>query len=282
MENNDNLISDDFIKNILSEDAPCGDITSDFLPEKNVSVAIILCKENCILCGIEIVKKIFLFINKTIKFESFFNDGKKINKSDILCKISGNSRSLLIGERVSLNILSYLSGISTKTSEFVEIANKYEVKLLDTRKTLPLYRNLAKYAVRIGGGYNHRFSLSDMILIKDNHLVISNGIDKFMELVNTNRNTHPYAKIEIEVKNLSEAICAMKYKPDIVMLDNFTIDEAREAIQLLKDNVKIEISGNINLTTIEDYAKLRPDYISVGSITHSVKSIDFSMEFSPI
>jgi len=277
-----NLIDRDFIKNILTEDAPSGDITSDIILADSEARAYIICKENCILCGIEIVKSIFSYLDEEIIINNKFIDGDTIYKGNIIFELSGNCRSILRGERIALNLLSYLSGISTNTSKYVEITKKYDVKLLDTRKTLPMYRNLAKYAVRIGGGNNHRFNLSDMILIKDNHILISGGIERCLDSFNNKRNLFSFARIEIEVQNIDEAILASKYSPDIIMLDNFSVSDAKNAINILKDKVKIEISGNINLTNIEEYAKLKPDYISVGSITHSVKSIDFSLDIEKI
>jgi nicotinate-nucleotide pyrophosphorylase (carboxylating) len=280
MKNNDicNLIDRDFIKNILIEDAPSGDITSDVILDDSEVKAYIICKDNCILCGLEIVKSIFLYLDEKINIDNKFIDGDIIAKNNIVCKLSGNCRSILKGERTALNLLSYLSGISTNTSKYVEITKKYNVKLLDTRKTLPMYRNLAKYAVRVGGGNNHRLNLSDMFLIKDNHILISGGIEKCLNIISSKRNLFSFAKIEIEVQNIDEAILALKYYPDIIMLDNFSVSDAKNAINILKDKVKIEISGNINLTNIEEYAKLKPHFISVGSITHSVKAIDFSLD----
>ena len=266
------------IEDALKEDIPYDDITSDLIEENLSSKAYIICKEDCVLCGIDLVFALFRYIDKEIKLEKLLSDGERVSKGKIICNISGNTRGLLKGERVALNLLSYLSGIATQTASFVEIIDKYNVKLLDTRKTLPLYRSLAKYAVKIGGGFNHRYSLSDMILIKDNHIKAVGGISNVMEALRNGKNHHPFAKVEIEVKNLKEAMTALMYSPDVIMLDNFTISECEEALTYLRGKVEVEISGGINLSNIEKYAKLKPDYISVGSITHSVKAIDFSLE----
>lgn len=268
-----------FIESALNEDSPYNDITSDLLIENDsLSNAYIICKEDAVLCGIDFIYEAFKYINNEIEFKRIFSDGDKINKGEKVCIISGNTKSILKAERVSLNLFSYLSGIATQTAFFMEIVSKYNVKLLDTRKTLPLYRNLVKYAVRIGGGYNHRYNLSDMILIKDNHIKVIGGISNILEVLKNTKNSYPFAKIEVEVKNLKEAMMVLSHTPDIIMLDNFTVSECREALNYLKGKVEVEVSGGIDLSNIEEYAKLKPDYISTGSITNSVKAIDFSLE----
>jgi nicotinate-nucleotide pyrophosphorylase (carboxylating) len=268
-----------FIENALLEDMPYDDITtSSLIPENSTTIAYILCKENCVLCGIDLVKEIFFRLSNTIEFEKLFQDGDKVQKDDKVCKIFGNTRAILQGERISLNLLSYLSGIASQTSAYVDIASKYGVKLLDTRKTLPLYRSMVKYAVLTGGGSNHRFNLSDMIMIKDNHIKVIGGIPEVFSNVKDLRDKYPFAKIEIEVKNIKEAMSALRYSPDVIMLDNFLVSDCSEVIPYLKGKVEVEISGGINLSNISEYAELKPDYISVGSITHSVNAIDFSLE----
>jgi len=268
-----------FIEYALLEDMPYDDITtSNLITENSTDIAYIICKENCILCGIDLVKEIFSRLDKTIEFEKLFKDGDKVQKDDKICKIYGNTRAILKGERISLNLISYLTGIATQTSAYVDIISEYGVKLLDTRKILPLYRSMVKYAVATGGGSNHRFNLSDMIMIKDNHIKVIGGISVALDNIKDLKNKYPFTKIEVEVKNIKEAMTALKYSPDIIMLDNFSVSDCSEAISYLKGKVEIEISGGINLSTISEYAKLKPDYISVGSITHSVKAIDFSLE----
>ena len=268
-----------FIEYALLEDMPYDDITtSNLITENSTDIAYIICKENCILCGIDLVKEIFSRLDKTIEFEKLFKDGDKVQKDDKICKIYGNTRAILKGERISLNLISYLTGIATQTSAYVDIISEYGVKLLDTRKTLPLYRSMVKYAVVTGGGSNHRFNLSDMIMIKDNHIKVIGGISEALDNIKDLKNKYPFTKIEVEVKNIKEAMTALKYSPDIIMLDNFSVSDCSEAISYLKGKVEIEISGGINLSNISEYAKLKPDYISVGSITHSVKAIDFSLE----
>lgn len=268
-----------FLENALAEDMPYGDITSNLVLENSIGTASILCKENCILCGIDLANEVFCYLSKNIEFKKLSFDGDKLLKNDEICQISGDTRAILQGERTALNLLSYLSGIATQTAFYVEIIRQYDVKLLDTRKTLPLYRNLAKYAVLTGGGSNHRYNLSDMIMIKDNHIKVCGGISEISDKLEKLRDQYPFAKIEIEVKNVKEAMIALRYSPDIIMLDNFTVSDCSEVIPYLKGKVEIEISGGINLSNISEYARLKPDYISVGSITHSVKAIDFSLDF---
>jgi len=265
---------------MLQEDAPFGDPTGDLIPEDCQREAFFLAKEDGIICGTDIIPAVFKFLDPGMNIEIHCVDGEEIHKSKILATLKGNIRSLLRGERIALNLISYLSGISTQTNKYVRIVEPYGVKILDTRKTLPLYRTWVKQAVKTGGGFNHRFSLSDLYMIKDNHIEALGGIDKAFEMLHL-RNKSPFIKIEVEVKTLKEALKALKYSPDIIMLDNFAPKEVEEAMYYLKDKVIIEISGGINLANIEEYAKLKPDYISVGSLTHHVNSLDISMKIKP-
>jgi nicotinate-nucleotide pyrophosphorylase (carboxylating) len=266
-----------WIRELLKEDAPFGDPSLEVLEDGVENSAEILAKEDGIFCGEEIIRQIFLFLSSAFKISVLVSDGDPVKKGDTIAQISGDTKLLLQGERIILNIISYLSGISTETSKFVEVASPYGVKILDTRKTLPLYRELSKYAVRMGGGFNHRYSLSDLIMLKDNHITGAGGIEKAFEKL-LERNKNPFLKIEVEVKNVKEALAALKYSPDIMMLDNFSLEAAKEAIYFLRDKVLVEISGGITLSNLEEYTKLKPDFISVGSLTHHVKGLDMSMK----
>lgn len=266
-----------FIRDILKEDAPFGDPSLEVLEDGVESSAKILTKEEGVFCGEEIIRQIFLFLSPAVKISVLVSDGDPIKKGDTIAEISGDTKLLLKGERIVLNIISYLSGISTETSKFVEIASPYGVKILDTRKTMPLYREFSKYAVRMGGGFNHRYSLSDLIMLKDNHISGAGGINQAFQKLKE-RNKNPFLKVEVEVRNLKEALVALNYSPDILMLDNFTVKEAEEALYFLRDKVLIEISGGITLSNLEEYAKLKPDFISVGSLTHHVKGLDMNMK----
>lgn len=268
----------DWIQEICKEDAPYGDPSVSLFPADLKSKANITAKGEGIFCGEEMIRSVFSYLSPSLQVSIVFKDGDPVQKGDQIAYLEGAASDLLRGERIVLNLISYLSGISTETARFVKIAAPYGVKILDTRKTLPLYRELSKYAVKMGGGYNHRNSLSDLIMLKDNHITLLGGIDSaFEKLKQANRS--PFLKIEVEVKNLKEALAALKYSPDIIMLDNFGTTEAEEAIYFLKDKVLVEISGGITLANLEDYAKLKPDFISVGSLTHHVRGLDFNMKF---
>lgn len=268
------------IQKMLLEDAPFGDPTGNLIPDGCKQEAYVLAKEDGIICGTDFIKAVFKLLDPAIEIGIYCCDGEEIQKNKIIATIKGNIRSLLRGERIALNLISYLSGIATETNRFVKIAEPYGVKILDTRKTLPLYRAWVKYAVKTGGGCNHRFSLSDLYMIKDNHIEALGGIDPAFETLQLH-NKSPFLKIEVEVKSLKEALKALKYSPDIIMLDNFTPKEAEEAMYYLKDKAILEISGGINITNLEAYAKLKPDYISVGSLTHHVNALDMSMKIKP-
>ena len=266
-----------WIRELLKEDAPFGDPSMEVLEDGAESSAEIRAKEDGVFCGEEIIRQIFFHLSPAINISILVSDGDPVKKGDTIAQISGDTKLLLQGERIVLNLISYLSGISTETSKFVEIAGPYGVKILDTRKTLPLYRELSKYAVRMGGGFNHRYSLSDLIMLKDNHITGAGGIEKAFEKLQE-RNKNPFLKIEVEVKNVKEALAALKYSPDIMMLDNFSVEAVKEAIYFLRDKVLVEISGGITLINLEEYARLKPDFISVGSLTHHVKGLDMSMK----
>ncbi len=269
-----------WIEDAFFEDAPFGDPASELVSILRSDTSIkgrILSKDSGTVCGLSLIEQFFSYLDTATRINFQAQDGDQVNAGETLCEIQCSSYAMLRCERIVLNMLSYLSGIATQSRLLANIIAPYGVKLLDTRKILPHYRLLVKYAVRTGGAYNHRHSLSDLIMLKDNHIQVAGGISKLMELCNT-RNRHPMLKIEIEVSNIYEAQEALKYSPDIIMLDNFTVEEAKTAIKELKGKVKIEISGGITIDTIESYARCEPDYISTGSITHHVKGIDFSLE----
>ncbi|MFQ6082213.1 MAG: carboxylating nicotinate-nucleotide diphosphorylase [Candidatus Aminicenantia bacterium] len=261
----------------LREDIPEGDITSEALisPE-SYSKAIIMAKQKGVLAGIDVAELVFKRIDDSVCFEKKANDGQKFNKSDILAYLEGKTVSILKGERVALNFLQRMSGVATLTSKFVERIEGAKTQILDTRKTTPGIRALEKYAVRMGGGKNHRMSLSDMVLIKDNHLTIVGSISKAIKKVR--QKIKPGIKIEVETKNLDEVKQALDGGADIIMLDNMTLGEIERAVKIVKGRVPLEISGNINLNNIRQIAQLGVDYISIGRLTHSYKSIDISLE----
>jgi len=283
----------ELIKKALKEDIGKKDITTQLLIPNKVVKAVLLAKEDFLVCGLDFASQVFKTYDPAIKFIPKTVDGKWIKKGKILALIEGKARSILSAERVALNFLSLLSGIATKTSIFIKKIKPFKVKIMDTRKTLPLLRDLEKYAVRIGGGFNHRFKLDEMVLIKDNHLKIINSKFKIQnskdlklpsqrlkEIVERLRKKLPKSiKIEIEVKNLKEFKEALKAKPDIIMLDNMSLKNIKEAVKLRKNlPVKLEASGGINLKNIRKIASTKIDMISVGELTHSIKSVDISLE----
>jgi len=257
------------LKAAIEEDIKTGDITTDaIVPEDLISEGHFLAKADGILAGIDISLMVFEILNKGIKVLNKFEDGKKIKRGDIIAIIKGNTRAILKGERVALNILQKLSGIATLTSKFVEQVKGTGAKILDTRKTTPLFRKLEKYAVRIGGGKNHRFGLYDAVLIKDNHIKIAGGIGQALKKVQG----------EIEVKDKREFLEAMDNGAKRVLLDNMNVSEVKEIVKINQGKLELEVSGGISLQNVREYALTGVDYISVGMITHSAPALDISFE----
>ncbi len=256
----------------LKEDIGSGDITTECLiPEEKSIKGKIIAKEPCVICGLNVASLAFRLQNKNIKFKPAVREGDFVRKGRAIAEISGKAQDILTAERVALNFLSFLSGIATKTRRFIEAVKPYNVKILDTRKTLPGLRLLQKYAVRIGGAFNHRLSLDEMILVKDNHIKIIGGISGL-------KIDRKY-KTEIEVKNLKEFKEALGICPDIIMLDNMSIKDMKKAVKIRKGPLpKLEASGGITFENIREVAKCGVDMISVGDLTHSVKAIDLSLE----
>jgi len=259
----------------LEEDIGIGDVTTDLIIDEGLKgKAYIKCKEKGILCGCEVVKEVFHTIDDTLELKFLKSDGDEVNPGEKIIFIEGKVKSILKGERVSLNFLSHLSGIATATNKFVKLLPP-SVKILDTRKTLPGLRFLEKYAVRVGGGKNHRFGLYDGILIKDNHIIAVGGVKRALEIAK--RNAPHYMKIEIETASLEDVKEAVEGGADIILLDNMSIDEIKEAIKIINGKAQIEVSGGINSNNIEQLIGLPIDFISIGAITHSAKAIDFSL-----
>ena len=268
---------EDIIKYALLEDSFYGDLTTEILNINGNGEFLLISKENFVLCGIDIFEKVFKFLNNSISVEKIYKDGDFINEKQVIAVVKGSIRDILRGERVALNFIQKLSGIATTTYYFVKEIEGTKCKILDTRKTTPLYRKLEKYAVRVGGGNNHRFSLFDGILIKDNHIKAFGSIEKLLDIAIKNK---PFGKeIEIEVSNLDELKIVLNYPIDIVLLDNFKIEDIKEAVKIINGKCKIEVSGGIKLESVKEIAKLGVDYISVGALTHSSRWVDISLEF---
>lgn len=277
----DKAIIDQFIINSLSEDVGDGDHTSlATIPAGTRGKAKLLVKDEGILAGIELAAEIFHIIDDNLKLNIFLNDGAKVKHGDVAFEVEGDAQSILKAERLVLNCMQRMSGIATKTSHIVGILKGTNTKVLDTRKTTPGLRYIEKWAVRIGGGVNHRFGLYDMILIKDNHVDYSGGIRQAIE------NTLGYLKtnnkkldIEIEVRNLDELEQVLQTGGvNRILLDNFGFDNLKTAVNMIGGRYITEASGGITIDNIADYAACGVDYISVGALTHSVKSLDLSLK----
>lgn len=283
MNYNDELEIKALVKNALKEDIGAKDITTDALiPAGKFVKAVFIAKEDCVVCGLGVAGLVFQVQDKNIKFKPLVSEGDLVKKGKTLAQISGNARGILTAERVALNFIGLLCGISTKTRKFVDAVKPYKTKILDTRKTIPGLRILQKYAVRLGGGFNHRFSLDEMVLIKDNHLKVSNG---YQGLQGLGKVSNDY-QVELEVKNLTEFKEALELKPDIIMLDNMSIKDMKRAVQLRdifspvphQRAPKLEASGGITLRNVRKVACTGVDMISVGELTHSLNSADISLE----
>ncbi|MBU0745044.1 MAG: carboxylating nicotinate-nucleotide diphosphorylase [Gammaproteobacteria bacterium] len=260
----------------IEEDIGKKDITASLIPLNSWAEAHIVSQQKAVICGIDFVTSIFAQIDPKIKITWKIKDGAQVHAKKILCKLTGPARSLLTGERTALNFLQTLSSTSTLTNQFVTKLKGTKTKLLDTRKTIPGLRLEQKYAVKCGGGYNHRLGLYDAILIKENHVAacgsITNAVTKAKKL-------YPNKTIEVEVRNLKELRETLTTKANIIMLDNFPLKTIREAVRINNGKTKLEISGGVNLKNIHAFAKTGVDYISVGAITKTVMPIELSMLF---
>ena len=264
----------DRVKLALTEDLyPYGDITSNLLKNNKIIEAKIISNQKAIVAGLLFVKQSFKQVDKKIKFILKKKDGSLVQKNSVIAVIRGKANSILIAERVALNFLSHISGIATKTNQFVKLAGK-RCKICCTRKTLPNYRVIQKFAVKLGGGTNHRFNLSDEFLIKDNHIA-SDSLSKLVSLAIKNKRGK---KITVEVDNLKQLKKIIGLKFNTILFDNMSIKDLKAGIKLAKKYYQTEASGNINLKTVKSVAATGIDRISVGSITHSAPAIDFKLE----
>ena len=265
------------IKMALAEDIGGHDATADAIfTELRVVSAYIKAKEDFILAGIEVAREVFDELNQSIIFRSLKKDGDRIKKGDVIAELTGDAADLMKGERTALNFMQRLSGIATYTAEFKEKVRGSRAKIVDTRKTTPGLRLLEKYAVKVGGGHNHRMGLYDGVMIKDNHIAACGGIRAALQKAKDNA---PHTlKIEVEVSDIAGAREAVDAGADIIMLDNMSIDHMREAIREIAGRAIVEASGNVNLDTVADIAFTGVDIISVGAITHSARAVDISMK----
>lgn len=270
---------DQIINTALAEDVPFGDITTNGTVPADTRVSgHFIVKDEGILCGIDIAQRTFEIVGGDFNMKKHFCDGEKIKKGDIIAEITGNAHTILTGERTALNLMQRASGIATTTSKAVKAVEETKAHIVDTRKTMPGLRLLDKYAVKTGGGTNHRFNLSDGILIKDNHIFASGSITKAVQGA---RNNCPHTlKIEVEVENFDQLNEALAAKADIVMLDNMSNEDMEKAVKIVDGRSLIEASGNMGEKDLASVAKTGVDLISIGALTHSVKALDISLKFS--
>lgn len=272
---------DNLILMALKEDVSNEDITTNsIIKDKKIGKISLICKEEGILAGIEVFKRVFQLLDENVNFSIKKKDGEKIEKNEVIGEISGDVRAILTGERTALNYLQHMSGIATYTYNMVKLLKGSNIKLLDTRKTTPNMRIFDKYSVKIGGGCNHRYNLSDGILIKDNHIDAAGSITEAIKLA---KNYAPFVrKIEVEVENLEMIAEAIKAGADIIMLDNMNPELMKEAVKLINGRAETECSGNISKENIEKIKDTGVDYISSGALTHSAPILDFSLKYLQI
>lgn len=269
------------IESCLAEDIGTGDITTNsIVPIGAQTSAVIHAKETGVIAGVDVAEAVFHFLSPTINFTAKVMDGELVGPGTVIAEVSGDAEVILTGERLALNFLQRMSGVATRTAGLVAKVSDYAAKIVDTRKTTPGLRLLEKYAVRVGGGYNHRFGLYDAVLIKDNHIQVAGGIAKAIELARY-KISHTL-KIEVEVESIAGVQEALAAGADIIMLDNMDQNMMREAVALIKGRALTEASGGINEDNIQAVAAVGVDLISVGALTHSVKALDISLDIGQI
>jgi nicotinate-nucleotide pyrophosphorylase (carboxylating) len=260
----------------LHEDLGDGDLTAELLPEDMQSKARLITREDAVLCGTCWFDSVFKQLDKNIDIQWHAQDGDDISENQELCTLEGPARALLTGERTAMNFIQTLSGTATITREYAKALEGTTTKLLDTRKTIPGLREAQKYAVRSGGGYNHRLGLFDGILLKENHIAASGSIGK---AVSTAKERYPETPVEVEVETLGELKEAIGASADIIMLDNFSLTDLREAVVITDGRARLEASGGFDMKTLRETAETGVDYISVGALTKHVRALDLSMHF---
>ncbi|USE70958.1 nicotinate-nucleotide diphosphorylase (carboxylating) [Pseudoalteromonas maricaloris] len=275
-----NLISQ-LVKQALDEDLNYqtpneGDITAALIPETQQANAYVITREDCVFVGKALIEEVFQQVDPSVSVNVLVNDGDFVAANTRLFTASGSARAILTAERTALNFVQTLSGTATTTAKYVEVLSGTQTKLLDTRKTIPGLRALQKYAVKCGGGKNHRIGLFDAYLIKENHIAACGNIAK---AVATARNNHPDKPVEVEVENLGELQQALDAGSDIIMLDNFSVSDIQQAVEITQGKAKLEVSGNMTIEILTTYAQAGVDFISSGALTKHVQSIDLSMRF---
>lgn len=264
------------VRQALAEDIGQGDVTAA-LCQNVILQANVICRETATLCGQSWFDECFRQLNKSISIEWLRHDGNTMHPGNLVCSLTGPADAILTGERTALNFLQTLSATATATTKLLHRIRGTKAQLLDTRKTIPGLRYAQKYAVRCAGGSNHRMGLYDAYLIKENHIIACGSIG---DAITRARSRHPELKVEIEVENIDELEQAIHHRADSALLDNFCVEQIKQAVELSRNKIKLEVSGNINMDNIHHYAMLGVDYISVGALTKNVNAVDFSMLFS--
>ena len=270
----------DFLERCLMEDVGEGDITTDaIIPEELAGNAKIIAKDEGVIAGIKVAEILFELVDEDLEFISHFNDGDEVKNGDVIITLKGNLKSILMAERVALNFMQRFSGIATATSKYVKEISGTKARIYDTRKTVPGLRLLDKYAVKAGGGENHRIGLYDMFLIKENHITAAGGVTKAIDLCDQYKKDDELdCKIQIEVRNLDELQEVLKSeKVDMVLIDNFKIDDMITAVEMVNHKIEVEASGGITFENLRKIAETGVDRISIGALTHSVKAFDLSL-----
>jgi len=272
---NDFLV-EEHVKNALKEDIGFQDVSTEALMDDKEVTAYFKTRADGVVCGLSVVKKVFELLSKDAKVTFHKKDGDTITKGDLLATVTAPQKCVLTGERTALNYIRYMSGIATETAKYIEAMNNPNVRLTDTRKTIPGFRMFEKYSVRTGGGVPHRYNLSDCIMIKDNHIECAGSVTKAIELAK-NYNSHAH-KIEIECENEAQIKEALACGVDIIMLDNMPIDEMKKAIALINKQAIVEVSGGVTIETIGKIAAINPDVISTSAIHSGVKPLDIGLD----
>ncbi|TMN89152.1 nicotinate-nucleotide diphosphorylase (carboxylating) [Pseudoalteromonas phenolica] len=279
------LLTSDLISELvtqaLNEDlnfqsAADGDITAQLIPAEQQAHAYVFTREDCVFCGKALILEVFKQVDESVEVEVLVNDGDLVTANSQLFTATGSARAILTAERTALNFVQTLSGTATTTAHYVKALNNSSTQLLDTRKTVPGLRALQKYAVACGGGKNHRIGLFDAFLIKENHIAACGGIAAAVKQAKLN---HPSKPVEVEVENLNELQQAIDAGSDIIMLDNFSVPQIQQAVEVTAQRAKLEVSGNMTIEILAEYAQAGVDYISSGALTKNVQSIDLSMRF---
>lgn len=269
---------ENLIKQALMEDIEYVDVTTDYtIDEKQIDKAYFVAKQEGVIAGLEVAMKVFEMLDKDFEYTAYKKDGDLVKVGEKIVDFKGHTACLLKGERTALNLMQFMSGIASHTHQCVEKVKDYPCMIVDTRKTLPGLRAISKYAVCVGGGKNHRYNLSDGVMLKDNHIDAGGGIAKTVEKVR--KQISFMTKIEVETRNLDEVQQAIDAKADVIMLDNMTNEQMSEAVKLIDHRALVEASGNMSLERLESVAKCGVDIISIGALTHSVQAFDISMKF---